>query len=142
MRGNGMKQLANESMTFESTSRHISLKVSDDSPTGLLNFFDSNENEFGRIIARGLDGQGSGNLTFENVNNVGFGVSKPDTKVHNAGAYTQESLTSDPADPDPGHVVKWMSGGSGSGSDGDLMAKITDSSGTTKLVTIVSFANA
>jgi hypothetical protein len=74
--------------------------------------------------------------------NVGIGTTSPDTKVHNTGAYTQESLTSDPADPDPGQVVKWMSDGNGSGSDGDLMAKITDSGGTTKLVTVVSFANA
>jgi len=82
----------------------------------------------------------NGSLTTEG--NVGVGTSSPSTKVHNTGAYTQESLSKDPADPDPSRVVKWMSDGSDSGSDGDLMAKITDSSGTTKLVTIVSFANA
>ena len=42
----------------------------------------------------------------------------------------------DPADPPEGHAVIWMSDGTGSGDDGDIMLKIT-AGGATAVATIV-----
>lgn len=47
---------------------------------------------------------------------------------------------SDPADPASGESVMWQSDGTGSGADGDIMMKITDSGGTTKTTTLVDFS--
>ena len=44
---------------------------------------------------------------------IGVGVS-PDTKLHVAGAVTQEPLSSDPSDPSAGNSVQWVSDGTGS----------------------------
>jgi len=71
--------------------------------------------------------------------NVGIGTTAPDTKLHVAGAVTQEPLSSDPADPDAGNSVQWVSDGTGSGSAGDVMMKI-NVGGTTKTVTLVDFS--
>ena len=71
--------------------------------------------------------------------NVGIGTTAPDTKLHVAGAMTQEPLSSDPADPDAGNSVQWVSDGTGSGSAGDVMMKI-NVGGTTKTVTLVDFS--
>ena len=48
----------------------------------------------------------------------------------------------DPSDPANGEFIIWQSDGTGSGDDGDLMIKITDSGGTTKTVTLVDFSAA
>jgi len=53
---------------------------------------------------------------------------------------TFDAQSSDPADPGTGSAVMWLSDGTGSGSDGDIMLKITDSSGTTKTTTLVTFS--
>ncbi len=49
--------------------------------------------------------------------------------------------TSDPADPAEGRSVIWMSDGTGSGDDGDIMIKIT-AGGVTKTATLVDFSAA
>lgn len=46
----------------------------------------------------------------------------------------------EPADPPPGEGFEWVSNGDGAGDEGDYMIKITDSSGTTKVATIVDFS--
>jgi len=61
------------------------------------------------------------------------------TKLHVAGAVTQEPLSSDPADPDAGNSVQWVSDGTGSGSAGDVMMKI-NVGGTTKIATLVDYS--
>jgi hypothetical protein len=71
--------------------------------------------------------------------NVGIGTTAPDTLLHNAGAYTQESLSSDPADPDAGNSVQWVSDGTGSGDAGDVMMKI-NVGGTTKVITLIDYS--
>ena len=71
--------------------------------------------------------------------NVGIGTTAPDTLLHNAGAYTQEPLSSDPLDPDAGNSVQWVSDGTGSGSAGDVMIKI-NVGGTTKIATLVDYS--
>ena len=49
--------------------------------------------------------------------------------------------TSDPDDPAEGHFVIWMSDGTGSGDDGDIMVKIS-AGGSTKTATLVDFSAA
>lgn len=49
--------------------------------------------------------------------------------------------SSDPADPSEGVTVIWMSDGTGSGDDGDLMIKAT-AGGVTKTATIFDFSEA
>lgn len=53
---------------------------------------------------------------------------------------TMRARSADPADPPNGQTVTWLSDGTGSGDDGDVMMKITDSGGTTKTVTLVDFS--
>ena len=71
--------------------------------------------------------------------NVGIGTIAPDTKLHVAGAITQEPLSSDPADPDAGNSVQWVSDGTGSGDAGDVMMKI-NVGGTTKVITLIDYS--
>ena len=71
--------------------------------------------------------------------NVGIGTTAPDTRLHVAGAITQGPLSSDPADPDAGNSVQWVSDGTGSGDAGDVMMKI-NVGGTVKTVTIVDYS--
>ena len=42
----------------------------------------------------------------------------------------------DPPDPPANRSVTWMSDGTGSGDDGDIMIKITNSAGSTKTTTV------
>jgi len=70
---------------------------------------------------------------------LGLGVTNPNTKLHVAGAITQNELSADPTNPDEGSSVQWQSDGTGSGDDGDIMMKIT-AGGVTKTVTIIDFS--
>lgn len=76
--------------------------------------------------------------TFEFTGNVGLGAD-PVTPLDVNGAVTQRA-SGEPADPANGRSVKWLSNGTGTGDDGDVMIKITDSGGTTKTVTLVDFS--
>lgn len=75
---------------------------------------------------------------------VGTGVDAQDTSfaahfgssgIRNDAEYLGSELSSDPSDPTEGQYVIWMSDGTGSGSDGDLMMKETHG-GTTTTYTI------
>ena len=55
----------------------------------------------------------------------------PTVDLHESGT--------DPADPAEGHSIIWLSDGTGSGDDGDLMVKIT-AGASTKTVTLVDFS--
>jgi hypothetical protein len=70
---------------------------------------------------------------------IGIGTTAPDTKLQVAGAVTQEPLSSDPADPDAGNSVQWVSDGTGSGDAGDVMMKI-NVAGTTKVITLIDYS--
>jgi hypothetical protein len=50
------------------------------------------------------------------------------------------ALPEDPADPPAGSSVIWQSDGTGFGDDGDIVAKVTDTSGTTKTATLIDFS--
>ncbi len=51
------------------------------------------------------------------------------------------SLSSDPPDPSTNKYVLWQSDGGGSGDDGDIMIKITDSGGSTKTTTVIDYSS-
>lgn len=53
--------------------------------------------------------------------------------------FALQERSSDPGDPPEGQTHMWMSNGSGSGDDGDIMLKIT-AGGVTKTVTLVDFS--
>ncbi|MBG17416.1 MAG: hypothetical protein CMB77_03595 [Euryarchaeota archaeon] len=71
---------------------------------------------------------------------VGIGTTSPATELHINGSLTFTERSSDPANPAEGNCVLWMSNGSGSGDDGDIMIKIT-AGGSTKTVTLVDFSS-
>lgn len=50
------------------------------------------------------------------------------------------SVSSDPGDPSAGESTLWMSDGTGSGSDGDILMKTTKADGTTKTINVTTFA--
>lgn len=56
------------------------------------------------------------------------------------GSLYQKALSADPADPPNGYSVRWLSDGTGSGDDGDIMEKITNTAGVTKIRTVVDFS--
>jgi hypothetical protein len=59
-----------------------------------------------------------------------------------SGKFTTMTLSersADPADPAEGHAVVWMSDGTGSGDDGDILFKIT-AGAVTKTATLVDFS--
>jgi hypothetical protein len=56
-----------------------------------------------------------------------------------AGSITQTPLSADPADPDDGHSVQWVSDGTGSGDAGDVMLKI-NVGGTVKTITLIDWS--
>lgn len=61
-----------------------------------------------------------------------------------SGQLTGDQLTlaersTDPSDPSEGNMVIWLSDGTASGDDGDLMIKIT-AGGVTKTATIIDFS--
>ena len=70
---------------------------------------------------------------------ITIGTETPATELHLNGALTIKEKTSDPADPAEGHSVLWMSDGTGTGDDGDILIKIT-AGGVTKTVTLVDFS--
>jgi hypothetical protein len=71
--------------------------------------------------------------------NTGFGTTSPDYQVDIDGGLGLRALSSDPADPDDGGSVMWLSDGTDSGDDGDLMVKITNGS-VTKTITLVDWS--
>lgn len=57
-----------------------------------------------------------------------------------SGASYFNARSSDPGVPDRGQAVIWLSDGTGTGDNGDIMATITDTNGTTKTTTLVDFS--
>lgn len=87
------------------------------------------------LFSEGIDGTG----TTISSGNLGVGVASPDYKLDVDGGIGARELSADPSDPDEGAYVMWMSDGTGSGDDGDIMIKIT-AGGSTKTTTLVDFS--
>ena len=85
------------------------------------------------------DGAGNQRLNITSTGNVGIGTTTPDTKLQVAGAITQQPLSSDPADPDAGNSVQWVSDGTGTGDAGDVLLKV-NVGGTTKIITLIDYS--
>ena len=66
-------------------------------------------------------------------------VYKRDGSVVLEGPFIFKELSADPDDPEEGQAVMWMSDGTGSGDDGDIMMKIS-AGGVTKITTLVDFS--
>lgn len=45
----------------------------------------------------------------------------------------------DPPDPPSGNAIIWMSDGTGTGADGDIMFKVTNGAGTTQTTNLITF---
>ncbi len=56
-----------------------------------------------------------------------------------AGSTTGHEQSADPEDPDEGAYAIWLSDGTDSGDDGDVLIKIT-AGGTTKTATLIDFS--
>lgn len=96
----------------------------------------SNQMTIGNLLfSNGIDGTG----TTVSTGNLGVGVTSPDTKLDVNGALTLREKSADPNDPDEGSMAIWMSDGTGSGDDGDIMVKIT-AGGSTKTITLIDFS--
>jgi len=78
-------------------------------------------------------------MSIEQGGNVGIGTQSPATVLHINGALTLTEKSSDPSNPSEGESVLWMSDGTGTGDDGDILIKIT-AGGVTKTVTLVDFS--
>ena len=84
----------------------------------------------------------NGNARFRSIGTTAsttvLGVTSDGTLTTNI-TVTGLELSADPANPTEGSYVTWMSNGTGSGDDGDIMMKIT-AGGVTKIITLVDFS--
>lgn len=63
----------------------------------------------------------------------------PSAFISSSSGLEISERSTDPANPAEGSAVIWMSNGSGSGDDGDILIKIT-AGGATKTATLVDFS--
>jgi hypothetical protein len=71
---------------------------------------------------------------------IGVNTTSPDTRLDVNGAVTIRELSADPANPDEGATAIWQSDGTGSGSDGDVMAITTSGAVTVTYSLTPAFA--
>lgn len=84
----------------------------------------------------GVDASG-----FSGGKNISINDANPIDFTLNDATY-RNALSSDPSDPSAGEAVLWLSDGTATGSDGDVLLKVTDGSGTTKTATLFDFSSA
>lgn len=70
---------------------------------------------------------------------VALGTQAPDTRLDVNGALTLREKSDDPSNPDEGSCAIWMSDGTGTGDNGDIMISIT-AGGATKTATLIDFS--
>ena len=84
------------------------------------------------------DESGAQTLTLDG-GKLGINKPSPDSELHVNGALTLSEKSADPSDPAEGSCVIWMSDGTGTGDDGDVLIKVT-AGGSTKTATLVDFS--
>lgn len=94
-----------------------------------------NSGGFGWQSGTGVTGIPDTRLIRVDVAQVGFRGNSPTV----GASINLLELSADPSDPDEGQCVIWQSDGTGSGDDGDVMAKIT-AGGVTKTATLIDFS--
>tara|TARA_R110000744_G_scaffold98003_1_gene189303 strand:+ start:46 stop:285 length:240 start_codon:yes stop_codon:yes gene_type:complete len=67
-------------------------------------------------------------------------ISRFRNDVYIEGALIFKEKSADPVNPAEGHAVIWMSDGTGTGDDGDVLIKIT-AGGATKTTTLADFSS-
>jgi len=80
--------------------------------------------------------QDSTNFFWDAANfRLGLGVVSPDTKLDVNGAVTSRELSADPSNPDEGSNAQWQSDGTGTGTDGQMIRKVTAGGATKTIIT-------
>jgi len=97
------------------------------------------------IDETGLSSDTLDSLKTDTSGSLGIGIESPDETLHVYGSTKLEGplilkeRSYDPDNPSEGQSVLWMSDGTGTGDDGDVLIKIT-AGGVTKTVTLVDFS--
>lgn len=130
---------ADQQVTYAKITAKVG-SVTDGSEQGILEFANMKNGSSGitaRLKHDALQLVNDTNLTVDGK--LAIGLTSPATELHIDGALTLNERTSDPSNPAEGRSVLWMSDGTGSGDDGDIMIKIT-AGGVTKTITLVDFS--
>lgn len=135
-------RLGNDALNTDQYDSHLQfceLGIGTDMLYGHSFNYDATNNRL-ELKRHNNDASGTSVMTFlREHTRIGIGTVSPATELHINGALTIEERTSDPSNPSEGHSVLWMSDGTGSGDDGDILIKIT-AGGVTKIVTLVDFS--
>lgn len=92
----------------------------------------SNQLSIGNLLfSEGINGTG----TSVSSGGLGVGVTSPDTRLDVDGAITTRELSADPSNPDEGSNVQWQSDGTGTGTDGQIIRKVTAGGATKTIIT-------
>tara|TARA_B100000214_G_scaffold318027_1_gene252142 strand:+ start:5309 stop:6043 length:735 start_codon:yes stop_codon:yes gene_type:complete len=133
-------QFANDKIVLKAGNRTlVTAEVKSSQPHEVTINDGSNNVDF--VVKGNGSNQGNPGMKFDaSTNRLGInGVGSPATELHIDGALTLNEKSSDPSDPAEGQSVLWMSDGTGTGDDGDILMKIT-AGGVTKTVTLVDFS--
>jgi hypothetical protein len=107
--------------------------------TGVIQFAVDGATTSGQRPASRIEFWTNPNNTIQTINMVlkadgklGVGTTTPESRLHvDGGALTMTELSADPTNPAEGNTALWVSDGTGTGRDGDIMAKISHGGSTT-----------
>jgi len=126
-------EVAGQVSAFSDGTRGIKLTQSAGNSSGVVNTYGNHNLEIRANNATTVFVTPSSQVA------VGSNHTSPDSTLDIKGGLTLRELSSDPANPDEGATVLWLSDGTGTGDDGDVMVKIT-AGGATKTITLVDFS--
>lgn len=144
-----IKDSSSEPVKFEKTnSSGVLFKMANSDNVWAMGLNSSEEFIFRDVTGGSLDiirispSAATGSFMIRTSNRIGFNhtsISNIDYGVDVNGEIAFRELSADPANPDEGCAVMWLSDGTGSGDDGDIMIKIK-AGGSTKTATLVDFS--